>query len=135
MHILSLKKYGYGLRCANICEGTEPAAWKAREEWTWLQGQCQASSFEFSTLVAHQNHQVEEKVKVVLKRVLLSGWSMGPGVGSSGQAVACGLEESVALEVSEKLESVGMKELEEWEAVAELGMDVGTGGQALVMNE
>ena len=51
---------------------------------------------------------------------------MGPGVGSSGQA--CGLEESVALEVSEKLESVGMKELEEWEAVAELGTDVGTGG-------
>lgn len=90
--------------------------------------ECQASSFEFSTLVAHQNHQVEEKVKVVLKRVLLRGWSMGPGVGSSGQAVACGLEETVALEVSAKLESVGMKELEEWEAVAELGRDVGIGG-------
>lgn len=66
------------------------------------------------------------QVKVVIKRVLLRGRSMGPGVGSSGQA--CGLEESVALEVSEKLESVGMKELEEWEAVAELGTDVGTGG-------
>ena len=46
---------------------------------------------------------------------------MGPGMGSSGQAVACGPEESAALEVSEKLESVEMKQLEEWETVAELG--------------
>ena len=38
-HIHSLKKYGCGLPCANIYEGTEPGAWKAREEWTWLQGQ------------------------------------------------------------------------------------------------
>ena len=61
------------------------------------------------------------KVKVVIKRVLLRGWSVGPRMESSGQAVACGIEESVALEVSEKLESVEMKELEEWETVAELG--------------
>ena len=87
---------------------------------------CQASSFEFSTLVAHRNHQVEDTGKSGDKERVLREWSMGPGVGSSGQA--CGLEESVALEVSEKLESVGMKELEEWEAVAEPGTDVGTGG-------
>ena len=39
MHIHSLKKYRCGLPCANVYEGTEPGAWRAREEWTWLQGQ------------------------------------------------------------------------------------------------